>query len=235
MNLKGLIEAPVYDNISKYLESGARTEVTEEIREFTRGITGEDDEDIVKKLMVVMYRFCIHKGDTTKDERKFRRSATEILKSREITGCCDCSTVFTALARSKGIPAMQILTFKKVWGQKTYDKKPTNGIQGHFFTACYLRDKSGNGDWFYIDTASMAKKIDDVNVISIDQDSRHFERIKKDGNNSQYYAFAFTRDYNDLSIGEYKIDSIHNMGIFQRFGCVKSDVNDWYVESELEK
>jgi hypothetical protein len=67
------------------------------------------------------------------DSRKFKRTATEILESGKRTGCCDSCTLFCALARSKGIPTIQIIALNK------NDKAKT----GHFFAGCYLKDKTG--------------------------------------------------------------------------------------------
>lgn len=227
MNKNGLLEEPEFGNISKYLESGLRTAVTEEIKDITDDISEESDGKIVKNLMVKMYECCNFVRDSSNDKRKFKRSATEILQSKELTGCCDCSTLFTALARSKGIPSMQILTFKKEWGKRIIEHKSVDSVQGHFFTACFLRDVNGVGKWFYINTAEKAKYPEDVSLIPLNLNNRDL-RTKR----SEYYAFAFTRDYSDISIKGIKIDSINNMGMIQRGALYLSDILDWYSEYE---
>ena len=116
MNEKGLIDKPEFNNLSKYLSSGKRTEITGDIQKVADGIQGDTEGIILRKILLWINQNTsrINNG---RDERKFKRSADEILKSGERTGCTDSSTLFVAIARAKGIPTMQIITFDKSWGE----------------------------------------------------------------------------------------------------------------------
>lgn len=249
MNKQGLLEEPEYANISKYLEFGPRTAYSEEIMEVANGILGNNDQEIVKNILVAMFKYCKGPGPNA-DSRKFKRTATEILNFKELTGCCDCSTLFTTLARCKGIPSMQIITFKKDWGKRVidlvydeFDRKSERidelGVEGHYFTACFLKDNNGIGKWFYIDTGKVERDPKNVKVIPFNSQTREFQRIKRSKDNNviktDYYAFAFAQDYSNVGIGNIKIDDVNNMEKIQRKALFSAALSEWYYEPEVER
>ena len=54
MNEKGLLAFPEFDNVTKYLESGERTQVTEYIRNAVEQVQGDTDGLLVRNLLVWM-------------------------------------------------------------------------------------------------------------------------------------------------------------------------------------
>lgn len=200
MNREGLLVEPNFEDINKYLQGGSRTEISNLIKRISWKLKGDTDGISVRNILVWMNRNTarIHNG---RDLRKFKRNATEILKSKERTGCCDSSTLFTALARSIGIPTMQIITLSKKWGEKV-DKGISQGTEGHFFVASYLKDLRGKYSWVLIDTDREVRDIRDVRLETLNLEDR---------NMGDLYAFAYVSDYYD----DLKIDSIKAMGDVQ--------------------
>jgi len=238
MKKEGLLEEPQFDKPEFYLTSGERTEVTQAIKEFADSVPGKTDYEKAKNLLIKIHkegktpgkiqkRLEIETGSREKARRifssmKFRRSADEILRSNELTGCCDFSTLFVALARASGIPAMQIIT---VLDQDGFQFPDANSV-GHFFTAVYLRDSEGKkGEWRIIDTAARVKEDDQV-AYPFKKDDRNI--INKNGD--QFYAIAYTRDYSDIVVRENdkerRIDCIRNMVKIQTDAFNQSDKDD---------
>lgn len=217
MNEKGLIEKPEFNNLSKYLSSGKRTEITGDIQKVADGIQGDTEGIILRKILLWINQNTsrINNG---RDERKFKRSADEILKSGERTGCTDSSTLFVAIARAKGIPTMQIITFDKSWGEMI-EKGENIGTDGHFYVGCFIKDVNGEGRWVLIDSDKPIKDIRDLDIKKLRLDSRNISRNR--------YAFAYTRDYSDIEINGLKIDSISSMAKVQKVAYNMCDKEDF--------
>ena len=192
---EGLICKPEFDNKSKYLKFGNRTNCNEKIIEIANSINEPIDGLTVRKILLWINQNTVRIHDE-KDERKFKRSSTEILESRERTGCCDSSTLFTSIARCKGIPTMQIVTINK-----------DTGRDGHFYVASYLKDTEKIGRWILIDTDAPIKDIRDVRLGTLDLDDRNISKRR--------YAYAYTEDYSNIELDGIRIDSIQNMNKLQ--------------------
>lgn len=225
MKKEGLLDEPEFSNIEKYLESGNRTEVTDKIKKVTETINGRNDGMTVREILVWMNQNTVRLRNLS-DSRKFKRTADEILKSKERTGCCDSSTLFTALARSKGIPTMQVITLNKEWG-KRIAKGEAADLSGHYFTACYLQDITGKSDWVLIDSDRSVQDVRDVRFYKLNKEDRNIDK--------NLYAFAYTRDYSDIEFNGMKIDSIKNMIKIQTDACRLCDINDFAWEEERER
>lgn len=195
MKNEGLIKEPEFDNKSKYLQFGNRTDCSKEIIEIAQSINEPTDGLTVRKILLWINQNTVRIHDE-KDERKFKRSSTEILESGERTGCCDSSTLFTSIARCKGIPTMQIVTINK-----------DTGRDGHFYVASYLVDTEKRGKWILIDTDAPVKDIRDVRLSSLDLEDRNIS--------SRRYAYAYTDDYSNIELNGIKIDCIQNMNKLQ--------------------
>lgn len=195
MKNEGLIKEPEFDNKSKYLQFGNRTDCSKEIIEIAQSINEPTDGLTVRKILLWINQNTVRIHDE-KDERKFKRSSTEILESRERTGCCDSSTLFTSIARCKGIPTMQIVTINK-----------DTGRDGHFYVASYLKDTEKIGRWILIDTDAPIKDIRDVRLVTLDLNDRNISKRR--------YAYAYTEDYNNIELDGIRIDSIQNMNKLQ--------------------
>ena len=195
MKNEGLIKEPEFDNKNKYLQFGNRTDCSKEIIEIAQSINEPTDGLTVRKILLWINQNTVRIHDE-KDERKFKRSSTEILESRERTGCCDSSTLFTSIARCKGIPTMQIVTINK-----------DTGRDGHFYVASYLKDTEKIGRWILIDTDAPIKDIRDVRLVTLDLNDRNISKRR--------YAYAYTEDYNNIELDGIRIDSIQNMNKLQ--------------------
>lgn len=222
---EGLLIEPEFNNISKYLQSGERTKVTDKIKEISEKISGQTDGILIRNILMWMHQNTLRLQNGS-DTRKFKRTATEILESRERTGCCDSSTLFTALARSKNIPTMQIITLNKEWGKKI-DRGEKVGTLGHYFVACYLRDITGQCNWNLIDSDRNVQDIRDVRLSQLNMENRNIDR--------NYYAFAYVRDYSDVICNGIKIDSIENMAKIQITAYKQCNINDLSYEEEIER
>ena len=237
MKIEGLLEKPQFDKPEYYLTSGERTKVTPAIQEFADSVSGVTDEEIALNLLKSIHKNFMTPGqikrkmeEVTKSEKeaqkllnlfKFKRSADKILKSGYLTGCCDYSTLYTALARARGIPAMQVIT---VLDQDGLQNPDSNSV-GHYFTAVYIRNKEGkNGEWRIIDTARVVRN--DENVCPLKIEDRNI--VNQDGD--QFYAIAYTRDYSDIVVKEQdterKINNVKNMVRIQTDAFNKSDKDD---------
>ena len=206
MNEKGLLVSPKFDTPSEYLRQGKMTEFDMDILRFASKIKSkENDKNTIIELINLMNKETKRLKDT-RDQRKFKRTASEILVSGERTGCCDSATLFTAMARSQGIPTMQIITMQ----EKAALEALENGSAvcgGHFWVGCYAKNNAGENEWMLFDS-----------------DSEHPHRMKwdlEDRNIRDFYAFAYVNDYRDVELvrddklGILKIDSIDSMNRIQ--------------------
>lgn len=225
MEKKGLLVVPNFEEKEKYLQSGKMTEITEYIRKVADSIEGETDGIILRKIILWIHkntkRLC-----SPKDERKFKRTASEILLSKERTGCCDTATLFTAIARCKGIPTMQIITFSKAWGEE-FERGIAKETKGHYFTASYIKDQKDKSDWVLLDPDRYALDIRDVRMIHLKTENRNI------GND--YYAFAYVNDYRDVKVEDIIIDSISSMGRIQEKAYRECNKKDFTRREDYER
>lgn len=206
MNEKGLLVRPKFDTPSEYLRQGKMTEFDMEILELASKIKSkENDKNTIIELINLMNKETKRLKDT-RDQRKFKRTASEILASGERTGCCDSATLFTAMARSQGIPTMQIITMQEKAALEALEKGSAVSW-GHFWVGCYAKNNAGENEWMLFDS-----------------DSEHPHRMKwdlEDRNIRDFYAFAYVNDYRDVELvrddklGILKIDSIDSMNRIQ--------------------
>ena len=210
----GLLFTPNFEDIDRYLDGGTRTEIINKGIKKPKGLT---DGLIVRNILVWMHKHTkrINNGS---DERKFKRSSTEILKSKERTGCCDSCTLFTSLARSAGIPTMQIITLSKKWGQDI-DKGLKTGTSGHFFAGVYLKDIYGKSSWVLVDPDRYVAKTKEVDFRPLSSSNRNI---------GEQYIFAYVKDYFD----DLGIDSISTMANIQLSAYKKCNKKDFDIEKE---
>ena len=185
MNKEGLLQEPQYDKPNIYLESGDRTQVTFMIQELANTATGDIEENLVRDLLVKM-NTVTKRLDNAGDERKFKRTADEILESGERTGCCDSSTLFTALCRARRIPAMQVITINTIDARK----RPNEFNSGHFFTLCYFKNSGNNGEWKLLDSDRGELDHREIRFLKFNPEDKNITR--------RFYAIAYARDYSDL-------------------------------------
>ncbi|MGI5897807.1 MAG: transglutaminase domain-containing protein [Candidatus Dojkabacteria bacterium] len=133
--------------VEKYLTSGPQTEITPEIEKLTSDITGT----VLEKT-----RKIFNLGESIMrvedfDENVFRkRTASEIIKSKYVTGCTDAALAFLVIARATGIPAKYVETIDTEWLRRGDDK-----YSGHIYVRIFDNSKD---DWILIDP--MKRKID---------------------------------------------------------------------------
>ena len=217
MNEKGLFSKPIFSNPGYYLTSGERTKVTPVIENLASRVSGKSEEEVAKDLLVKMNLATKRLKEAGNDKRKFKRSAEEILISGERTGCTDSSTLFTALCRSRGIPAMQIVTLMV----PNAIENPDSFSDGHFFTACFLKNEKEIGQWKFVDSDSGKTTIDDITFHKLNLNDRNITK--------RFYAFAYSRDYSEIENDGVRIDSIHNMLELQRKAFKLCDKDDLYI------
>lgn len=201
MEETGLVVKPEFDNPNRYLSPGSMTQITPQIQKIANVILSNDnitDGQIIKGIIMYMNKYVKRLNDAYGDERKFKRTAQEILESKERTGCCDSATLFRAIAIACKIPTMQIITFSK-----------SNYNNGHFYSGVYLKDIDGQKKWHIIDSDQPAKNMNDV-ILSV---KRNIEdrNIGKDN-----YSYAYVNDYRDFKVNGVRIDSISNIHKIQK-------------------
>lgn len=187
---------------------------------------GDTDGMIVRNILLWINQNTLRLHDS-KDKRKFKRSADEILSSKERTGCCDSATFFVALARAKNIPCMQIITLDKSWGERVKNNEKNLATDGHFFVGCYLRDTLGNAKWNLIDTDKKVQDVRDVDIRALSLESRNITK--------RLYAFAYTRDYSDIVLDGKRIDSIGKMTDIQKEAYLRCNYNDMHKDESVQK
>lgn len=179
-----------------FLSSGDKTFVGRNVKAMASCIHDGPSRDKIREIMYLMnQRVPLVTNSST--EEKFNRTAEDILQGdlRHRNGCCDSSTLFVALCRAKGIPAMQVITLDLDSVEKKH-----NFSTGHFFSACFIVEE---GDWVWLDSNRRSKSIDDVTFHPFD---RNMDRIDE-----RYLIFAKVRDYSDFELDGLRIDSIPNM------------------------
>lgn len=215
MKENGLLQKPEFENLQKYLQFGKRTDCNEEIIKIAMNINEPSDGFTIRKILLWMNQNTVRLVDS-KDRRKFKRSSTEILESGERTGCCDSSTLFTSIARAKGIPTMQIICINK-----------DTGRDGHFYVASYLKNSGNNRrDWILIDSDTPVKDIRDVRLSYLDLNDRNIS--------SRRYAYAYTDDYSNVELNGIKINSVENMNRMQDNVLNMIDKKDFIIKRERD-
>ena len=188
-----------------FLTSGDRTELGPTVTKIARFIPDVSPEhstkDVVKSIMYAYAKYIpMRRG--IHPERKFKRSAEEIISQGYRDGCCDSSTLFVALCRAKGIPACQVIT------AKVSAMNDGRFSVGHFFSGFYSSEED---KWYVIDTNKTPQEILNPRFPFHDfnDEGDFFDR--------DYLVFAVARDYSDYSIRDpetgitYQIDSSRSM------------------------
>jgi len=219
----GLLVVPNLEDTDQYLKGGTRTEIIDVSSIIKKD--GLTDGGIVRQILFWMHANLTrldNDNDNDNDKRKFKRSAAEILQSGEITGCCDSCTLFTSLARSAGIPTMQIISFNKEWGKNIKNQEEKLKTSGHFFVGIYLKDIYGNSNWFLLDPDRYVKNMSNINEV-------RFQPLYISNRNiGNQYIFAYVKDYFD----DLGIDSVKEMKNIQLAAYKKCNKNDFEIEKE---
>ena len=207
MNEEGLLVSPKFDTPSEYLRQGKMTEFDMDILRLASRVKSKgNDENTIIELINLMNKETKRLDKAFRDQRKFKRTASEILASGQRTGCCDSATLFTAMARSQGIPTMQIITVRKEDALKSL-KDGSTVCSGHFWVGCYAKNEAGENEWMLFNSDS--------------NQPRRMEWDLEDRNIRDCYAFAYVNDYRDVELvrddklGILKIDSIDSMNQIQ--------------------
>lgn len=217
MEKAGLLAEPKFDDITYYLGDGTLTSQTDFIKLVASKIEGKTDEEKLVNLLLWMNSNVVRKKGV-KDSNKFNKTAEEILLSKERTGCSDSAVLFSTIVRAMGIPAMQIITFDKDWGEKLDKGEKTGGVFGHFYVAAFVKDNKGNSSWKLIDSDNPTLDKDKVDIRYLKRDNRNISKRR--------YAFAYVRDFRDFEIDGRKLDSEHNMKYIQTKAYMESNRKD---------
>jgi transglutaminase-like putative cysteine protease len=135
--------------ISKYLKSGEQTQITPEMSEVAKGVTGNAVEK--SKTIIGMMSARLRNEDFNPDIFR-KRTAEQIIKDGFVTGCTDSAVVFVAAARTCGLSAKYVETVDEEWL-----KSDSPDIVGHQFAQVYDEERKG---WFWVDPT--LKKVDTV-------------------------------------------------------------------------
>lgn len=139
------------NDIKKYLNNGPQTEITPLIKKITASFKSKDLYLILEILNWLKNNFKATNSTEEKIKLFRKRTASDILKSRIVTGCTDYALAFIALARAKDIPTKYVETIRRKW----LDLGNKDHIEGHIFAECFINNK-----WYIIDPQEGAIKID---------------------------------------------------------------------------
>lgn len=136
------------DDITRFLQSGEQTLITDEVKEISASIKGGAIE---KSKQIISYIEGLNRKGF--DEKVFRkRTVTQIINDKYITGCTDSALLFVALARSIGLPAKYVETIDRSWLENG-----GNSISGHIYAQVY--DNKENR-WILVDPMNRQINID---------------------------------------------------------------------------
>ncbi len=129
--------------MKNYLKNTEQISITDDIKNIANNFKRKDLDLISEILDWIFNNFKNIENDKEEKMKLFRkRTADEVIESREVTGCTDYAIVFIALARAKGIPTKYVEAIRKRW----LDIGEDNHIEGHVFVECLINDK-----WYIID------------------------------------------------------------------------------------
>jgi hypothetical protein len=152
------------DNVERYLLEGPQTKITENIKNVSNSIHGDDNEYIQQSFNWIRQNLKQEENKEVKQSVFRKRTADQIIMDQFSTGCSDDAIVFIAFMRAKGIPTKYIETVRK----------DSDGTDGHVFAECYL-----DGNWKRIDPAKREsqREIDftDYDIVGVGLDSWDLE------------------------------------------------------------
>ena len=225
MEKKGLLEEPRFDEPGYYLTSGPRTEVTESLWALAQKAQGNTDEELAMNMIDVMndevdFSRLVPEGEFG----KYQKTAEYILKEKMRTSVVDSATLYTALLRARGIPAMQIMTMCV----PDAVRDPELFWYGYMYVAAFLRDEEGKGKWKFVDPNIGKMKHSWSHFYDFDPEDRNFENAE--------YAFAYTRDYGELDYMGRKFTSERMYRELQRLFFRKCNKYDMaYIQKLLKE
>jgi len=116
------------ENIKVWLKEGRQSKITSRIKKISSRFKGEDVEKIFK-ICKWIEKNTFEEKDRNKILKIFaRRSADQIIKERNETGCHDTTVLLVTLLRASGIPAKYVLGIDR--------KNPRKG--GHCVAEAYI-------------------------------------------------------------------------------------------------
>ena len=129
--------------MKNYLKNTDQIIITDNIKSIANNFKQRDLDLILEILDWVFNNFKNIENDKKEKMKLFRkRTADEIIESKKLTGCTDCTIVFISLTRAKGIPTKYIEAIRKRW----LDIGDENYIEGHVFAECQINNK-----WYIVD------------------------------------------------------------------------------------
>ena len=131
-------------NMNKYLNNGPQTEITPLIKKIARTFKSKNLYlviEVLNWLKKINFKYVDSPEEKMKIFRK--RTASEIIESRIVSGCTDFALVFISLMRAEGIPTKYIEGIRRRWLEVG---KEEESIEGHIFAECFIKNK-----WYIVD------------------------------------------------------------------------------------
>ncbi len=127
----------------EFLNSGKQTKITPTVKKLANELKNSNPYEFIFNFFAWKREgLKLIKGIKAKIKLLRKRTADEIIKSGEVTGCGDIAIVFASVARANGIPARVVETLEENW----LKEGNTKYISGHVFV-----DVDINGRWLMID------------------------------------------------------------------------------------
>ncbi len=128
--------------MNDFLKEGEQTRITKNISNIA-DIFKESNIDLVFEVLTWIHKNLKQTQDQDFKKEFFRkRTASEIIESKKLTGCTDYTLVFTALMRANGISTKYIETIRDSW----LEKGDLGSLEGHVFSEVFIDEK-----WYIVD------------------------------------------------------------------------------------
>lgn len=129
-----------------WLANGAQTQITPAIQKLADGFDSNNFQLVFDILHWIQRSLAQKRLEPhEKDRYLWNLTADQVLKNGFSTGCTDPALVFTALCRSKGLPAQYIEALRRNWLESQDDHAK---ILGHAFVKVKILD-----NWYAADPA----------------------------------------------------------------------------------
>lgn len=128
---------------NKWLQEGAQTKITPEIKKLAKQLKGSNDlETIFNILFWIKKNLTFIKSWKWRERHLCTQTAEQIVKSKKSSGCGDKAIVFIALIRANGIPAKYVDAVDLDW----LKAKNPKFVSDHIFVDVWIFNK-----WYIVD------------------------------------------------------------------------------------
>ena len=137
-------DSSITKDISRWLEGGAQSKITDSIKEVAVKISGRNRRERLYKSMDYIWKNFSY--DIWLNSLAFTQTAENLFESKKLGGCSDFALVQITLFRAVGIPSRMIITANVDWMVNSRSNILAMS-EGHSFIEVFLED-----NWHLVDT-----------------------------------------------------------------------------------